>query len=169
MEEALPHLQRARFLRPDDPLATLNIASYEQVHGNYQAALEGYARVPRFTKIPYLVAMARVNSGYAHYSLKQYDSAKLDFEVTLNEQPGNAMAYRGLGLMAQRMGDVPQATKDYERAVEFQPTPVGYLLLAQALEIGGQTEAARAARSQAARMSPDFAGDIATVKQLLAD
>jgi hypothetical protein len=67
------------------------------------------------------------------------------------------------------MGDVPQATKDYERAVEFQPTPVGYLLLAQALEIGGQTEAARAARSQAARMSPDFAGDIATVKQLLAD
>jgi protein O-mannosyl-transferase len=169
MEEALPHLQRARFLRPDDPMATLNIASYEQIHGNYQAALEGYARVPRFTKIPYLVAMARVNSGYAHCSLKQYDSAKQDFEATLNEQPGNSMAYRGLGLVAQRVGDITQAAKDYERSVELQPTPVGYLLLAQALEIGGQTEAARSARSQAARMTPDLTADVATVKQLLAN
>jgi tetratricopeptide (TPR) repeat protein len=169
MEEALPHLQRARFLRPDDPMATLNIASYEQIHGNYQAALEGYARVPRFTKIPYLVAMARVNSGYAHYSLKQYESAKQDFEATLKEQPGNSMAYRGLGLVAQRMGDITGAATDYERSVELQPTPVGYLLLGQALEIGGQTEAARTAQSQAVRMTPDLAGDIATVKQLLAN
>jgi tetratricopeptide (TPR) repeat protein len=169
MEEALPHLQRARFLRPDDPLAALNIASYEQVHGNYQAALEGYARVPRFTKIPYLVAMARVNSGYSHYSLKQYDRAKQDFETTLQQQPLNSMAYRGLGLVAQRMGDIPQAAKDYGRAVELQPTPAGYLLLAQALDLDGQTDAGRAARSQAARMTPDLTADIATVRQLLAD
>ncbi len=168
-DEALPHLQRARALRPNDPTATLDIATYEQMHGNYQAALEGYARVPRFTKIPYLVAMARVNSGYAHCSLKQYDSAKQDFEATLNEQPGNSMAYRGLGLVAQRVGDITQAAKDYERSVELQPTPLGYLLLAQALEIGGQTEAARSARSQAARMTPDLTGDVATVKQLLAN
>ncbi|HKM86723.1 MAG TPA: tetratricopeptide repeat protein [Terriglobales bacterium] len=169
MEEALPHLQRARFLRPDDPMATLNIASYEQIHGNYQAALDGFARVPRFTKIPYLVAMARVNSGYAHCSLKEYDRAKQDFEATLNEQPGNSMAYRGLGLVAQRVGDVTEAAKDYKRSVELQPTPLGYLLLAQALEIGGQTEAAGSARSQAARMTPDLTGDVATVKQLLAN
>jgi protein O-mannosyl-transferase len=167
MEEAMPHLQRARFLRPDDPLATLNIASYEQVHGNYQAALEGYEKVPRFTKIPYLVTMARVNSGYAHYSLKQYDGAKQDFEATLMQQPGNSMAYRGLGLVAQRVGDISEAAKDYERSVELQPTPVGYLLLAQALQIGGQTEAAGAARSRAARMSPELSRDIASVKQLL--
>jgi protein O-mannosyl-transferase len=169
IEEVLPHLQRAQFLRPDDPMATLNIASYEQIHGNYQAALEGYAKVPRFTKIPYLVAMARVNSGYAHWSLKEYDSAKQDFEATLKEQPGNPMAYRGLGLAAQRVGDITEAAKDYERSVELQPTPLGYLLLAQALEIGGQTEAARAAQSQAARMTPDLAGDLAAVKQLLAN
>ncbi len=167
VEEAFPHLQRARFLRPDDPIATLNIASYEQVHGNYEAALEGYARVPRFTKIPYLVAMARVNSGYAHWSLQQYDRAKQDFEATVIEQPGNSMAYRGLGLVAQRMGAIAQAEKDYERAVELQPTAVEYLLLAQALEIGGQTEAARGARSQAAHMTADLNADAATVKQLL--
>jgi hypothetical protein len=169
MEDALPHLRRARFLRPDDPLAALNIAGYEQIHGNYPAALEGYAQVSRFTKIPYLVAMARVNSGYAHYSLKQYESAKQDFEATLNQQPANSMACRGLGLVAQRMGDISQAAKDYERSVELRATPVDYLLLAQALDLQGQTDAARVARFQAARMSRDLAGDVATVKQLLAE
>ncbi|MGA8540297.1 MAG: tetratricopeptide repeat protein, partial [Terriglobales bacterium] len=169
MEEALPHLRRAKFLRPDDPLATLNIAGYEQIHGNYPAALEGYAQVSRFTKIPYLVAMARVNSGYAHYSLKQFESAKQDFEATLIEQPANSMAYRGLGLVTQKMGDISQAARDYNRAVELRATPVDYLLLAQALDLQGQTDAARAARFQAARMTPDLEGDLATVKQLLAE
>jgi len=166
-DEALPHLQRARSLRPNDPTATLDIATYEQMHGNYQAALEGYAKVPQFTSNPYWVAMARVNSGYAHYALKQYDVAKQEFEATLEVQPGNSPAYRGLGLLAQRAGNIAQATEDYERSVELQPTPVGYLLLAQALELGGQAEAARAAQSQAAGMTPHLNDDVAVVKQLL--
>lgn len=168
IEEAIPHLRRARFLRPDDALATLNIATYEQMHGNYQAALDGFARIPQFTKELSLRVTARVNSGYAHYSLKQYDSAKQDFEAALNQQPENSPAYRGLGLVAQRAGDITRATKDYERSVELQPSPVGYLFLAQALDIGGQAEAARVAQSQAIRMSRDLNDDIDTVRQFLA-
>ena len=148
-------------------MASLNIATYEQMHGNYQAALDGYARAIQFTKKPPLLAMAHTNSGYAHYSLKQYDHAKHDFEAALTQQPGNSPAYRGLGLLAQRAGDIAQASADYERSVELRPTPVGYLLLAQALEIGGKAEAARAAESQAAHMAPDLTDDIATVRQLL--
>jgi tetratricopeptide (TPR) repeat protein len=170
VSEALPHFQRAQFLRPDDPLAALNIATYEQMQGNYGAALDGFAKVVQYPRTaPSLRAIAHANSGYAHLSLKQYDSAKQDFQAALNQQPGNSPAYRGLGLLAQRAGDITQATKDYERSVELQPSPVGYLLLAQALEIGGQTEAARAAQSQAARMTRDLNDDIATVKQLLAN
>jgi len=167
-QEALPHLERARRLRPDDPVATLDIANYERLHGNYQAALDGFARVPQFTKDPQLVARARVNSGYAHYALKQYDSARQDFEAVVKQQPGNSVAYRALGLLAQRAGDITQAAQDYERSVELEPTPVGYLLLAQALEIGGQAEGARAAQSQAVRMSRNLNGDMDTVRQLLA-
>jgi hypothetical protein len=168
IEEAIPHLRRARFLRPDDALATLNIATYEQMHGNYQAALDGYARIPQFTKDLSLRVTARVNSGYAHYSLKQYDGAKQDFEAALNQQPENSLAYRGLGLVAQRAGDITRATKDYERSVELQPSTVGYLFLAQALDIGGQAEAAGVAQSQAIRMSRDLNDDIDTVRQFLA-
>ncbi len=169
IEEALPHLQRARLLRPNDPAATLNIASYEQMHGNYQAALDDYALVAQYTKIPYWVAMAWSNSGYAHLALKQSENAKQDFEAALSQQPGNSAAYRGLGLLAQRAGDIATAIQDYERSVELQPSPVGYLLLAQALEIGGKTDAARAAQAQAAEMTRDLDHEVATMKQLLAN
>ena len=169
IEEAMPHLQRARLLRPDDALATLNIATYDQMRGNYQAALEGYASVMQFTKEPSFLETARVNSGYAHYSLKQYENARRDFEAGVKQQPWNSPAYRGLGLVAQRAGDIAGAATNYERSVELQPSPVGYLLLAQALELAGQVQAARVAQSQAASMTADLSDDIATVKQLLAN
>ncbi len=170
VSEALPHFQRARFLRPDDPLATLNIATYEQMHGNYRAALEGFAEVVQCARTaPSLRARAQANSGYAHLSLKQYGDAKQDFEAALREQPANSAAYRGLGLLAQRSGDIAQAAKDYEWSVELQPTSVGYLLLAQALERGRQSEAALAAESQATRLTQDINDDIAVVRQLLAN
>ena len=169
IEEAFPHLLRAQQLRPDDPLSTLNIAVYEHMHGNYEAALNGYATVVQLTKNPGLLATALGYSGYVHYSLKQYDNARQDFEAALNQQPEYPSAYRGLGLLAQREGDMMQAMKDYQRSVEIQPTPVGYLLLAQALEISGQAEAARAAQFQATRMTQDLNNDIAIMQQLLAN
>ncbi|MGA2966012.1 MAG: tetratricopeptide repeat protein [Terriglobales bacterium] len=167
-EEAFPHLLRARSLRPDDPAATLNLANYERLRGHYQAALEGFAKVLQFTAIRSFVVTARLDSGYTQIALKQYDNAKREFDAVLVEQPGNPDAYRSLGLLAQRAGDIAEATQDYERSVALDPTPVAYLLLAQALEVQGQTEAARAAQSQAARMSQNLSADIATVKQLLA-
>ena len=118
---------------------------------------------------PSLLATARTNSGYAHLSLKQYDNAKQDFEAALREQSTNSPAYRGLGLVAQRAGDFAQAAQDYEKSVELQPTPVGYLLLGRALELGGQPEAAKAAQSQAVNMTQDLNDDVATARRLLAN
>jgi tetratricopeptide (TPR) repeat protein len=168
--EALPHFQRAHSMRPDDPLATINIATYDQMLGHYQAALDGYAMVVQsHIAASSLLATAYANSGYAHLSLKQYDSAKLDFAAALHEQPANSAAYRGLGLVAQRAGDIAEAARDYGRSVELQPSPVGYLLLGHALEVAGQPQAARDANLQAARMTQDLTDDIATVRQLLAN
>jgi len=170
VREALPHLQRARALRPDDPLATANLATYDQMHGNYQAALEGYAEVVHFpNSAPSLRATAYANSGYAELSLQRYENARQDFVNALSMQPKNSSAYRGMGLLAQRAGDLGEATKDYQRSVESQPSSVGYLLLAQALELRHQDDAAHAAVSQAASMTQDFNGDLAVMKQLLAN
>jgi len=169
VEEAVPHLQRAQWLRPDDAMATINLATYDQMRGSYAVAIEGYGKVLQFTQDPSLQLTARVNSGYAHYSLKEYAGAKEEFEAALRQRPENSAAYRGLGLVAQRAGDIRQATEDYERSVELQPSPAGYLLLAQALEIGGEVEAAHGAQSRAAHMAPDLRDDIAIVRQLLAE
>jgi uncharacterized protein HemY len=84
-------------------------------------------------------------------------------------QPNNSAAYRGLGLLAQRAGNLAEAAQHYRRSVELQPSSVGYLLLAQALELGHQDEAAHAAVSQAASMTQDFNDDLAVMKQLLAN
>jgi Tfp pilus assembly protein PilF len=169
VEEAMPHFQRALSIRPDDAMATLNLATYSQMMGNYPEALAGYGRVLQFTKIPYMVVNARINSGYAHYSLRQYDSSKEDFEAALQSQPENWSAYRGLGLVAQRASDIRRAADDYLKSVQLQPSSVGYLLLAQALQRSGQADAARAAESRAAQMSGDFNDDVATVRQLLSN
>jgi Tfp pilus assembly protein PilF len=168
--QALPHFQRAKAMWPADPLATLNIATYDQMLGHYQAALDGYAAVVHSpVTAPSLRATALANSGYAHLSLKQYDDAQRDFAAALKDQPEDSAAYRGLGLVAQRAGNIAEATKDYERSVELQPSPVGFLLLGNALEIAGQPEAAHAAQSRATRMTQDLNGDIATVRQLLSN
>jgi tetratricopeptide (TPR) repeat protein len=169
LEEAIPYLRRAHMLNPDDPLSTTNLATFDQMRGNYRAAIDGYANVIRNTTVPFMLANARVNSGYAHYSLKEYDSARLDFEGALHAQPQNWSAYRGLGLVAQRAGDVPKAAEEYRISVQLLPSPVGYLLLAQALERSGQADRAHAAEAAAAQMSRDFNDDVATVRQLLSN
>jgi len=166
-EEGFPHLLRARALRPDDPGATLNIANYQRLHGNYQAALEGYAKVLQLSNAPSSVETALVDSGYAHLALKQYDNARQDFEAARNQETVDPVVYRALGLLAQKAGDIGQAAQDYEQSVEIEPTAVGYLLLAQALEISGRTQAALAAQSEAARRTQDINRDAAMVKQLL--
>jgi hypothetical protein len=71
--------------------------------------------------------------------------------------------------VAQRAGDIPRATDDYLKSVQLLPSPVGYLLLAQALRNSGQVDASRAAESQAAQMSGDLNDDVATVRQLLSN
>jgi Flp pilus assembly protein TadD len=166
-QEAVLHFQRAKYLRPDDTVAALNLATYEQMLGNFQAAIDGYAKIPLYTKEPYLLASAHVNSGYAHYSLKQFDYAKLDFEAALRSEPENSRAYRGLGLALQKTGHIDHAIQNYERAVEMDPTPSGYLFLAQALDINQQPAAARAAEYRAARMTPDLRDDVAIVRNFL--
>jgi len=123
IDEAILYFRRANAIRPADPISTLNIASYEQQSGNYQAALEGYQRVLQLTTSPELLALAHANRGYAYLTLKQYDSAKQDFETALQQQPGNPAANFGIGLLAQRAGEGKQAAQYSEHAIKFNPRP----------------------------------------------
>ena len=156
-DEAIHYFRRAQAVRPTDPISALNVASYDQQHGNYARAIQQYQRVLEFTKSPALLSLVYTNRGYAYSALQQDDSAKQDFEAALKQQPENAAAYQGLGLLAQRSGEWSEAAQDFEHVIEIQPTPAAYQLLAQVLESAGKKDAANAARAQAERMTSDLA------------
>jgi Tfp pilus assembly protein PilF len=167
-EEARQHFQSAVTINPKDPIGNLNLGVYEQGRGNYPAAIARYDSVFQLTSNPRLLTSALANRGTAYYTLKEYDQARQSYEAALGQFPENSQAFLGLGLLAQKTGDWRQAAEDYTRSVQSQPTDVGFLLLAQALEAEGETEAAGAARLQAERISPDLARALEQSRQLLA-
>jgi tetratricopeptide (TPR) repeat protein len=63
----------------------------------------------------------------------------------------------GLGLVAQKSGDFEEAIRQYQRAMAIEPTDVGYLLIAKALEQGGHSDQASAIHERVAKLSPDLA------------
>jgi Tfp pilus assembly protein PilF len=167
IEEGIPHLRQALLYYPNDAMATLNLATYDQMRGDYSSALEGYSKVPHYTKNPGFIAQALINSGYAHMSLKNYENATKEFIAVLESQPANASGWRGLGLAEQRGGHLAQAIQPYQQATGLEPSGANYLLLAQALELSGQADAAHAAQSRAQAVSPNLNDDSETVQRLL--
>jgi uncharacterized protein HemY len=66
------------------------------------------------------------------------------------------------------MGDAGAAAQAFSRATEMQPSAVGYLLLARALEQSGHKQEAQAARQQANLLTQNLEGAEQTVEKLLA-
>lgn len=168
-EQALLHFQTAVRINPEDPVGNLNLGTYAQQHGNYDEAMARYQGVLRFTRNPRVLALAFTNLGYVQYTVQQYAPARQSFEAALTQVSENPQAFLGLGLLAQKSGDLAQAAGDYAKAVQMQPTDLGYLLLAQALEAKGESNAARAARAAATRMSPDLDAATLSMRRLLSD
>ncbi|MFZ3342210.1 MAG: tetratricopeptide repeat protein [Terriglobales bacterium] len=167
IEEGIPHLRQALHYYPTDAMATLNLATYDQMRGDYASALDGYSRVLLYTKNAGFVAQALINSGYAHMSLKEYENATRDFITVLEAQPTSAAAWRGLGLAEQRGGHVEQAIQPYQHAAQLEPSGANYLLLAQGYRQAGQVAAAQVAQSKAAGASTNLNDDNETVQRLL--
>lgn len=167
IDEGIPHLRQALLYYPTDAMATLNLATYDQMRGDYSSALEGYSKVPHYTKNAGFIAQALINSGYAYMSLNEYENATKEFLAVVEAQPLNASAWRGLGLAEQRSGHLAQAIPHYQQMAQLEPSGANYLLLAQAYQLAGQAEAARAAQSQAAAVSPNLDDDNGTVQRLL--
>lgn len=167
-DEAIPHFRAAVAIRPDDPLGHLNIGAYEQEHGNPQAAIEQFQMVLRFTPDATLKEQAYANLGSAYRSLGNYVRAAENYQAALSLNPDNSIAVVGMGLIAQRSGDLTQAISRYSHAMSVDPTSVGYLLLAKALQQSGRAAEAQAAYEQAQRLSSDLTQSEQAVERLLA-
>jgi len=160
MEGAVVHFRAALAIRPDDLPANLNLGTYYHGHGNLRAAIERYQMVAVYAGDPGLRATAYGNLGSAYRSLGDPGRAKQSFEEAIKAQPEHAMpmVLIGLGLIAESNGDFAEAVRDYSRAMAAEPTDVGYLLLAQALEDEGRNDEASAIRERVSRLSSDPEG-----------
>jgi tetratricopeptide (TPR) repeat protein len=166
--EAAAHFRAALAIRPDDLPANLNLGAYEHSRGNLRAAIERYQVVALHAADLALRAKAYGNLGSVYRQLGDLAAAKQCFEESLELEPKHPlpMAFIGLGLIAQTSGDLAEAVRDYSRAMAIEPTDVGYLLLAGALQQEGRLDEARAIEERVARLSPNLAEAQATARAL---
>ena len=158
-EEAAEQFRAALAIRPDDLPANLNLGTYEHGRGHLAAAIDRYQVVALHAGDLGLRATAYGNLGSAYRQMGESMKAKQCYEAALQLTPEHpmAMAMIGLGLIAQKQGDFPEAVRQYSHAMAVQPTDVGYLLLARALEQAGRLDEAQAISERVARLSPNLA------------
>ncbi|MGB9234733.1 MAG: tetratricopeptide repeat protein, partial [Terriglobales bacterium] len=155
-EGAAAQFRAALAINPNYLPANLGLGTYEHAHGNLPAAIERYRIVALHAAQPGVRAAAYGNLGSAYRQLGDFVTAKQCFETSLKFAPDRPMAMIGLGLIAQSNGDFDEALRQYSRAMAIQPTDIGYLLIAGALEQQGHSDQASAIRERVARYSPDF-------------
>jgi tetratricopeptide (TPR) repeat protein len=193
-EPAMQHFQRVTALVPSSPglmgrelagyaaVAHLYLGAYDQQRGQPADAIAHYKKVLEmaqdfasqnvYANLPPLLtrmkAAALGNMGDAYYAVHDFPDAKTSFEAALQLDPRSPRRWIGLGVVEQKSGDAGAAAQAFSRATEMQPSAVGYLLLARALEQSGHKQEAQAARQQANLLTQNLDGAEQTVQKLLA-
>ena len=64
-------------------------------------------------------AVAFLNRGRAHYSLKAFDKAGADYDKAIEIDPKGSKAYYNRGMLWERLGNLDKAVTDYQKAVDL--------------------------------------------------
>ncbi len=153
VQEAAAHFQAALSINPRDPFGHLDLGVCQKQAGNLQAAAANFQSALALTSDPSLRATAFSNLGTVYRRSGDYPRARENYEQALRLTPDSRLALTGMGLVLQKLGDLPQAVSYYARATRVEPSDIGYVLLAQALEKSGQPDEANAALRQAQQIT----------------
>ncbi len=156
MEEAIPHFRAAVALDPSDPNSTMNIGTYEQCTATFPLPSQMYKKAAEMARNPKVKARAYNNLAYAYKDSGDLADARTNLQTAVAVDPEFVGAWISLGLVAQRMGDLPLAINSYSRAMQIHPSDFGYLLLAGALEASGDHTQAVSVRQKAALLSSNL-------------
>jgi tetratricopeptide (TPR) repeat protein len=106
--------------------------------------------------------------GFAYREQKNYAQARASFQQAVELNPDDSRSWLGLGLMAQKAGDLEETIADYTRSLAIAPLDWEYLLLSKALDDTGRPRQALAAYKHAAAISQDVARAQKTADNALA-
>lgn len=166
--EACAHFQTSVTIFPDDMPAQEGLAVCAQARGDSKEAVARYENVTRLAAEPNIRSIAFANLGSIYRALHDYPRAKENYESALQLNPDLPIALVGTGLLAQKGWDYSRAAAQYAHAMRVEPTSVGYLLLAKALQQGGRAAEAGQALEQAQRLSRSLQNDQKIADGLLA-
>jgi Tfp pilus assembly protein PilF len=144
-DEALPHLQKAARIRPNDPWSHLNVASDLALSGHKREAIPTYeGTIPLITDPKMLVRTYEI-LGRLYGELEFYSQARANYEDALRINPQQASArdalakiefsealrnvaespsgegYLRLGKLLQQVGRLPEALTAYKKSLELDP------------------------------------------------
>jgi tetratricopeptide (TPR) repeat protein len=166
--EGCSHFQSAASILPNDIPAQEGLAVCAQARGDSRGAIDRYENALRLTAEPNSRATAFANLGSIYRELGDYRRAKDNYDSALQLNPDLPLALVGSGLMAQKGWDYSRAASQYAHAMHIEPTSIGYLLLAKALEQSGRAAEAVRAFEQARRLSSNMQDDQKVADGLLA-
>jgi len=150
---ALPALQKAAELLPDDAEAYNNLGITRQALGQHTDAVACYRRA---LEIKPDFADARYNLGVALQNLGQLDEAVASYRHALTIKPDCADAHSNLGVALQKLGQLDEAVASYRRALEINPDHLdAYSNLGVALQDLGQLDEAVSSYRRALTIKSD--------------
>ena len=169
IEAARARFQNAIDINPKDPFSQLNIGVCDKKMGNLKSAAEHYQAALKLSVEPNLRLTAFSNLGSLYRMSHNYQAARANYDAALRINPENAMPLIGLGLLSYKTGDAAGAVNYYSRGLALEPSDVGYVLLARALEAAGHNSESSAALEQAKRLASDFGAAQNEASRLLAE
>jgi Tfp pilus assembly protein PilF len=137
---ALPALQRAAALNPDDSSVQVRLALAEQLAGQRDAALAAMQRAASLN-----TANLALQESYGRSLIEagRDADAYMQFRQIIARWPRNADALVNYGMLAHRLGHDGEAVDNWQRAVDVDPAQANaQLYLAQVLDQQGELQAA---------------------------
>ena len=154
-DDAMKHYQAALAIFKSDPSSNLAVAVYDHQHRDLQGAIARYDEMIRITPDGPARAELYSNRGLVYVDMGDTATAKQNLQAAVAMDPKDVRAWIGLGIVAQRAGDLPAAIANYNHANSVKPLKLTYQLLAKALDETGNTGEAQAARERAKLLSGD--------------
>ena len=161
------HFRAAVNIFADDMPAQEGLAVCAQARNDNREAIDRYDIVLRRAIEPSIRATAFANLSSIYRGLGDYRRAKENCDSALQINPDLPIALVGSGLLAQKGWDYSLAAAQYAHAMRVEPTSVGYLLLAKALQQSGRSAEAAQALEQAQRLSGNLQDDQKVADDLL--
>ncbi len=116
-EKAFMDYKRVLELEPHNARALANIGTYYGKRGSLDTAISYFKKAIKYD--PQLYA-AYANIGLAFMHLNKLDSAVFYFKKAIEKQP-DAISYYNLSLVYRRQGDLKNAIKTMQKALELSP------------------------------------------------